>query len=84
MLASGVGALYLADNLGWETTYFIMAGVMGLACVLTLAMREPETVRELREAAGGVMPFLRNYVVAPFRDFMIRPLWLQVLAFVIL
>ncbi|MBX9726650.1 MAG: AmpG family muropeptide MFS transporter [Rickettsiales bacterium] len=28
--------------------------------------------------------FLRDYVVAPFRDFMTRPMWLQVLAFVIL
>ena len=28
--------------------------------------------------------FFREYVVAPFTDFMTRPLWLQVLAFVIL
>ncbi len=84
MLLSGAGALYLADRIAWEMTYLVMAAVMGSACVLTLMMREPETARALREAAGGVMPFLRNYVVAPFRDFMTRPLWLAVLLFVVL
>lgn len=84
MLASGAGALYLADNIGWEKTYLTMACVIGLGCAVTLLMQEPETTRTLREPAGGVMPFLRNYVVAPFRDFMTRPLWLAVLAFVVL
>jgi PAT family beta-lactamase induction signal transducer AmpG len=84
MLVSGAGALYLADHVGWRMTYFIMAGVMASACLLTLAMREPQVVPVLREKAGGMMPFLRNYVVAPFRDFMTRPLWLAVLAFVVL
>ncbi len=84
MLVSGAGALYLADKLGWHSTYLIMACVMGVGCAVTLIMREPDVAIVEREAAGGVMPFLRNYVVAPFKDFMTRPLWLQVLAFVVL
>ncbi len=84
MLVSGAGALYLADRLGWHATYVMMAGVMAMGVVVTLMMREPQTAVVLREKAGGMIPFLHNYVVAPFRDFMTRPLWLQVLAFVVL
>ncbi len=84
MLVSGAGALALADQLGWHSTYLIMACVMGLGVLLTLMMREPDIEIVTREPAGGVMPFLRNYVVAPFRDFMTRPMWLHVLVFVVL
>jgi PAT family beta-lactamase induction signal transducer AmpG len=84
MLVSGAGALYLADRYGWQMTYCVMAAIAGSACLLTLLMREPDVAPVAREPAGGVMPFLRNYVVAPFRDFMTRPLWLAVLIFVVL
>ncbi|MFZ4540688.1 MAG: AmpG family muropeptide MFS transporter [Rickettsiales bacterium] len=84
MLVSGAGALWLADHVGWQSTYLIMGAVMGSALVVTLLMREPEVMVVARLAASGVKSFLKDYVVAPFRDFMTRPLWLAVLAFVIL
>jgi PAT family beta-lactamase induction signal transducer AmpG len=85
MLVSGAGALYLADNIGWEMTYFAMAGVMALGLITTLVMREPQVeVAGDWAMGGGLMNFIRHYVVAPFRDFMTRPLWLAVLLFVVL
>lgn len=85
MLLSGAGALALADQHGWEATYFIMAGVMASGLLLTLVMREPDVAPvEKKDNARGVVGFIKHSVVAPFADFMTRPFWLQVLAFVVL
>jgi PAT family beta-lactamase induction signal transducer AmpG len=83
MLVSGAGALYLADHTGWPMTYFIMAAIMGIGIVVTLLMREPAVEAAARQARS-IGTFLKDYVIAPFRDFMTRPLWLGVLAFVVL
>lgn len=45
---------------------------------------EPQSGGGLGARPPSVRLFLQNYVVAPFRDFMTRPMWLGVLAFVIL
>jgi MFS transporter, PAT family, beta-lactamase induction signal transducer AmpG len=107
MLVSGAGSLYLADKVGWHSTYVIMAAIMAVSLVLTLIAREPLRHCEEGEAQrgnpsfaateedglprryaprndGGFIAFFRDYVIAPFRDFMTRPQWLAVLAFVIL
>lgn len=85
MLVSGAGALYLADRLGWQSTYLVMGALMASSMIITLVMREAiaaptHAMNEKRSAKT----FLRDYVVAPFRDFMTRPMWLHVLAFVVL
>lgn len=84
MLVSGAGALYLADRYGWEMTYLIMAVIAGSAVLLTLVMRTTDTKETELRLPRSVGAFIRDSVVAPFRDFMTRPFWLQVLAFVIL
>lgn len=104
MLVSGAGALYLADRLGWQTTYLLMAALVGTSIVITLMMKEgfrfqvpgSNEAAESRSITHGnqtssleagtrnLATFLADYVIAPFRDFMTRPMWLQVLAFVIL
>lgn len=84
MLTSGAGALYLADTIGWHGTYVVMACVMASSLLFTLLAREPEIAKDAVKVAHSVGEFLRNYVIAPFRDFMTRPMWLGVLAFVIL
>jgi PAT family beta-lactamase induction signal transducer AmpG len=84
MLVSGAGALYLADHLGWHTTYLAMAGIMATSIFLTLLAREPVVPVDNQTPSHGIVAFLRDYVVAPMRDFMTRPQWLAVLAFVIL
>lgn len=85
MLLSGAGALALADAFGWEITYFLMAALMGSAVVLTLLVREPEaSTKESLVREHGIAGFIREFVVAPLKDFTTRPYWLAVLAFVVL
>lgn len=87
MLISGAGALALADKYGWQTTYFAMALLMACAVLFTLCLREaPQPLPRSASQPSGkpVMHFLRDHVVAPFRDFMQRKHWLAVLVFVVL
>lgn len=41
LLASGAGALYLAEYNGWSTTYIMMAGLMLIGVITVLIIREP-------------------------------------------
>lgn len=84
MLLSGAGALALAQEAGWQATYLVMAAAMasGLAVTLLAQERPSEAVSE--KMAHGFGAFLRLHVVAPLRDFMTRPYWGGVLAFVVL
>lgn len=89
MLVSGAGALYLADHTGWRATYLLMAALMGSSLLLTLFLHEaraPLFPGAAEKSAGRdtLGAWLQQFVVMPFRDFMARPLWLQVLAFVVL
>ena len=94
MLLSGAGALALADALGWHMTYLLMAGIAALAILLTLLAQEPALTNDSSPAAAAgatthgltqrLQQFIAHSVVAPFRDFMTRPLWWQVLLFVVL
>lgn len=66
MLVSGGLALYLADTfLGWQATYWLMAGLMAIGLVGTVLAAEPEVhapkPRSLEEA-----------VIGPWRDFFSR------------
>ena len=44
-LASGAGALYLAQYFSWEFSYLLMAGLMSVGIVTTLLIREPAQAR---------------------------------------
>ena len=84
MLVSGAGALALADQLGWQGAYVVMAVMMALALPLTLLAREPEMALSEEKPAHSPVEFLQEFVLAPLRDFMTRPYWFAVLAFVVL
>lgn len=78
LIASGAGALYLADLAGWRVAYTLMAALMLLPLGAALMAREPET-------NAGVRPSLGEAFVGPFREFFGRngiPLALALLAFV--
>ncbi len=90
MLISGAGALWLADHIGWHGTYLAMAGLLATGMLVPLLAREPAVPESAVKHApshgvmGHVRVFFRESVVAPFADFMTRPLWLAVLIFVVL
>lgn len=80
MLASGALALVLVAGsgwivaLGWQGTYLLMAGLMGIGIVATLLGREPEV-------AVAAPRTLREAFVEPLREFWSRPgaTWLLLL-----
>lgn len=82
MLASGAGALALADHVSWEMTYFIMAGLMLVGMLTVLFAPEPEVSSAIEPSSARYL--IRDYVVAPFRDFMGNKNWLQILLFIML
>ena len=65
MLVSGALALILSDRIGWQNTYWLMAGLMIAAIVATLAGPEPED-------AGKPPATLTEAVVEPLREFFSR------------
>lgn len=66
LLASGAGALALADYVGWQMTYLAMAVVMILGVMVVLVSPDPTFVanapKSLKEAVG-----------APLAEFFSRP-----------
>lgn len=77
MLASGAGALVLADDHGFAFAYLAMAGLMGIGLVASFVAHEPPQVhpppRDLREA-----------VVGPLAEMARRPALLALLGCVLL
>lgn len=66
MLVSGGLALILADELGWRTTYLIMAALMMIGMVTSLWAPDP--------AVPATPPrTLAAAVIEPLRDFFTRP-----------
>jgi PAT family beta-lactamase induction signal transducer AmpG len=74
MLVSGALALILSDQIGWQNTYWLMAGLMTMGMLAAMLGPEPEGVvsapRTLQEAVWG-----------PLKDFFTRPAvaWLLLL-----
>lgn len=66
MLVSGGLALWLADRyLGWQTTYLLMAGLMGIGILASLIAPEPPP-------ATRVPCSLQEAVLGPLRQFFSR------------
>lgn len=91
MLASGGGALIIANYAGWFWAYATMAALMGLGIVATLISPEPERGSEADTPPARGTPRIhriwrqiRIAVIEPFADFMTRPGWLLVLVFIVL
>jgi len=82
MIAAGFGALHLAGRLGWQGTYVAMAGFMGVGILTTIVCKEPETRGE-GQVARNFPEWLRESVIAPFKDFMSHSSWWLVLLFIV-
>lgn len=76
LLASG-GGLILADQVGFERVYQVMAGFMLVGVVTTLLAPEPGV-------AEGTPTTLREAVIEPFVEYFQRPDALLMLAFILL
>lgn len=86
LLVAGAGALYLASYFDWETVYFGMAGLVLIGLITILFSPEPGRPKVTQIKYDGfqkVIHWLREAVVAPFTDFLTRPQWLVILAFVV-
>lgn len=87
MLASGAGALFIAEFHGWAMAYTVMAGFVGVGMAAVLMTREPEaSARAAAQAAKrpGFIVWVADAVIAPLADFARRPAWMAVLLFVLL
>lgn len=71
-LVPGSLSLILADNLPWSSVFWITGAFMAVGVLMTLFVSEPDT--ELPEATG-----LREAIVAPFREYVRRRGWKDVL-----
>ena len=86
MLASGAGALYLAEAVSWFWVYGAMAALMVVGMLTILLNPEPESSRiDSPAGAGraGPLRWLREAVVEPFAEFLRRGGWLPILLFVV-
>ena len=82
LLASGGGALAMAEFGGWPFAFAMCAAMIGVGFAATLAAPEPG--RAPPEAPPGWGARLRIAVVEPFADFVRRRYWVAILAFVAL
>jgi len=78
MLVSGGMAMVLADHIGWQLTYFLMAGLVGLNVVVTYFA--PPLVGETVRCPMN----LRQAVIEPFREFLSRDAAWGLLLFMVL
>lgn len=67
IIVSGAFALLLADAVGWQLTYFIMAAIMLIAVITTLSAPEPDTLalapKSFKEATWGAV---QEFFTRPF------------------
>jgi PAT family beta-lactamase induction signal transducer AmpG len=88
MLASGAGALMIADSAGWFAAYAAMAALLAVGMLVFLFGPEPQAAvtitRGIRTGeTSGFKHWLATAVIAPFEDFMRRPLWIAILIFIV-
>lgn len=89
MLLSGAGALFLATDYGWQTTYLTMAAILILGSVVVSLTGEPDVSYTPFRAEAGTRwlrragLWLKDTVIAPFTNFMQRKGWLAILLFMV-
>jgi len=77
LLLASAGALLLADHIGWQNTYLLLAAIMAAGIITILVSPEPPapsaTPASLAEAIGG-----------PLKEFFARPGVVGLLALIVL
>jgi PAT family beta-lactamase induction signal transducer AmpG len=79
MLAAGAGALFIAAYAGWFAAYATMAALLGVGLLVFVLGPEPkvppEPFYQARSIWSAIWHAFSKAVIAPFGDFMRRPLW---------
>ena len=88
MLASGAGALLIADRAGWFAAYAAVAALLSCGILVFLLGPEPRIAPAVMEGIrldekSGLRHWLATAVVAPFADFARKPLWPAILIFIV-
>jgi PAT family beta-lactamase induction signal transducer AmpG len=81
MLISGAGALTLAELLGWDSVYFLMAASM-LFCIFVVFFAD-ETRKNWQPKKYNFLSWNKEYVAAPIVDFTRHKQWYVIFAFII-
>jgi PAT family beta-lactamase induction signal transducer AmpG len=85
MLASGAGALALADFVAWPTVFAAMAALVSVGALAVLLAPEPAAgAAAAAPPVGGVIDVLHTALVEPFTDFMRRRGWVAILLLALL
>jgi PAT family beta-lactamase induction signal transducer AmpG len=83
LLLAGAGAIALADFMPWRVVFAALAAVMGIGVAsVLLAPSPPALARPSGDASWSAL--LHRALVAPLRDFSLRPMWAAILAFAML
>ena len=83
MVASGAGALYLAEYLGWQQAYAGMALLLLPAMLVVWLTPEPRGPATGPHARGA-LPWLRSAFFEPLRDLARHDGWPLILTFIVL
>ncbi|HKF73067.1 MAG TPA: MFS transporter, partial [Stellaceae bacterium] len=88
LIAAGAGALYAVAFAGWAFSYAVMAALMGVGMVTVWLTPEPDVVGGVKPdetlAGNRVLRWFREAVVEPLADFLTRPLWVEIVLFIVL
>src|SRR5579885_2591978 len=85
LIAAGAGALYAAAFGGWSFAYALMSVLMGVGMVTVWFTPEPDVAAAPGQRdARSLLAWLREAVVEPLADFLTRPLWAEILVFIVL
>jgi PAT family beta-lactamase induction signal transducer AmpG len=76
LLATGAGALIIAQRFGWKSAYQVMALLAFVGVIGTFISEEPESIRPPKT--------LKEAVTEPWKDFLTRNGALLALAFIVL
>jgi PAT family beta-lactamase induction signal transducer AmpG len=80
----GAGGLLLAARFGWEVAYLVLAGVLLFPLAAAFVIREPAVAERPGLAGKGLRAALVEAVAEPLAKLTERPLWAEILAFIVL
>jgi len=81
-LVAGAGAIALSDFIGWFAVFAILAGFVLIGTAAVLLASEPASA--VGQQVATRENWLETAVLAPFADFLRRPGWGAILAFILL